>query len=95
MHALTITAAVLVADITGWNTFAMAIKLSATFSGNLTLKVSATATESANGSQAVISQDIVVHVEAMAQGAVLTLLPSQVAVSRQVFGSSWETSGCS
>ena len=90
VHAFTVTAEQPVADITGWNTYAMALKPPASFSGNLTLKVSATATEGANGSQAVISQDIVVHVEAMAQAPVLTLLPSQVAVSRQVFDTSWE-----
>ena len=90
VHGFTVTAEQPVVDITGWNTLVMAIKPPATFSGNLNLQVNATATEASNGNQAVVSKVITVHIEAVAQRPVLSVMPSQVALSRTIVDVSWE-----
>jgi hypothetical protein len=89
-HSFTVTEQTPVADITGWNTYALAITPPASFHGKLALQLSATATEASNGSKAVVSQSIVVDVEAVAQVPVLTLAPSGASVSRMVVDTSWE-----
>jgi hypothetical protein len=89
-HSVTVTGQAPVADITGWNTYALAITPPAGFHGQLALQVSATATEASNGSKAVVSQTIVVDVEAVAQAPVLTLAPAAASVSRVIVDTSWE-----
>jgi VCBS repeat-containing protein len=79
-----------VVDITGWNTYALAITPPASFHGTLALQVSASATETATGSKAVVSRTIDVNVEAVAQVPVLTLTPSSTSVSRTIVDTSWE-----
>ena len=89
-HSFTVTEQVPVADITGWNTYALAITPPASFHGQLTLQLNATATEAATGSQAVVGKTIVVDVEAVAQVPTLTLAPSAANVSRVIVDTSWE-----
>jgi hypothetical protein len=89
-HSFTVTEQTPVADITGWNTYALAITPPAGFHGQLTLQLSATATEAANGSKATVSQTMVVDVQAVAQVPVLSMAPSAASVSRVIVDTSWE-----
>jgi len=89
-HSLTVTMQTPVAEITGWNTYALAITPPADFHGKLTLQLSATSTETATGSKAVVSQSIAVDVEGVAQVPVLTVTPASAPVSRIIVDTSWE-----
>jgi hypothetical protein len=90
VHSATITSTQPVADITGWNTYALALTPPANYSGILNLQATATATESANGSKASVTQAISVQIDAVAQVPTLTLTPSSVNLSRSVVDTSWE-----
>jgi hypothetical protein len=90
VHSATVTAAQPIINITGWNTFALALTPPATYSGILNLQATATATEVANGSKASVTQAISVQIDAVAQVPTLTLTPSSVNLSRSVVDTSWE-----
>lgn len=90
VHSTTITSAQPVADITGWNTYALALTPPVSYSGTLSLQATATATEGANASRASVTQAISVQIDAVAQTPTLTLTPSTVNLSRSVVDTSWE-----
>jgi hypothetical protein len=94
VHSFTVTTAgnghPAVADITGWNTFALALTLPATYNGTLNLQVTATASEG-NRSTASVTQAISVQVDAIAQVPTLTLTPGTASLSRSIVDTSWET----
>jgi VCBS repeat-containing protein len=90
VHSTTITAAQPVADVTGWNTYALAMTPPANYSGKLSLQVTATSTEVANGSKASVSQVMNVQVDAVAQTPVLTLTPPTGKLSREIIDTDWD-----
>ncbi len=84
-------------NITGWNTSTLSITPPASYSGTLTLQVTATAAELVGGSTASVSQSMTVQVNAIAQVPTLTLNPPTTSVSQTVISTSWPTvcnTGC-
>ncbi len=89
-HSLTLSADQLIADITGWNTQALAVTPPLSSHGTFELRVMAVAQEQANGDTATASQALNLQVDAVAQTPTLTLTARSDKLSRQLINTRWE-----
>ncbi|HEV6968357.1 Ig-like domain-containing protein [Roseateles sp.] len=90
-HVFTPTAAQRVANLGGWQLDALTLTPPRDFNGTVALQLQATAIEGATGSYATTTQLLTAQFVAVADAPTLVLSPRDVAVSREVVATSWET----
>jgi VCBS repeat-containing protein len=80
-----------VVNLAGWHLDALALTPPRDFNGTVVLQLQATAIEGATGGYATTSQLLTAQFVAVADAPTLVLSPRDVAVSRELLATSWET----
>ena len=81
----------LVVNLAGWNIAVLQLTPPLDFNGRLTVQIQATAIEASTGERATKTHDLIIDVAAVADAPQLTLTGRDVAVSRELLATSWET----
>jgi hypothetical protein len=90
-RSFTPSAAQRVVNLAGWHLDALALTPPRDFNGTVVLQLQATAIEGTTGGYATTSQLLTAQFVAVADAPTLVLSPRDVAVSRELLATSWET----
>ncbi|MCE4555368.1 matrixin family metalloprotease [Roseateles cellulosilyticus] len=90
-HSFTPSAAQRVVNLSGWQLDALVLTAPRDFNGSVTLQLQATAIEGATGSYATTTQALSAEFVAVADAPALTLTARDIAISRELLATSWET----
>jgi hypothetical protein len=91
LHSFTPSATQRVVDLAGWQLDALTLTPPRDFNGSVALQLQATAIEGATGEYATTSQALTLQFVAVADAPTLVLTARDVAVSRELLATSWET----
>ncbi|MCE4540794.1 matrixin family metalloprotease [Pelomonas sp. P7] len=90
-HSFTPSAPQRVVNLAGWQLDALQLTPPRDFNGSVALQLQATAIEGATGEYATTSQLLIAQFVAVADAPTLTLSARDIAVSRELLATSWET----